>query len=527
MKSKKLEFESLPDDIDALKALIVEQSKAIEHLQVTAESYRRLLFAPKSERRADNDPMVDESAVQQHLLFAEIALDASEASKALGVATAVEDRSTDEKPKSKKKGGRRRTYPDHLPVIRTTYELPPAERTCSCGCELHEIGLEIRKELERVEVCVVHELAQQSYGCRNCSNIVVTAPGPERVIEKGILGVGFLAQVALERFLNHLPYYRLEKKYASEGLDLNRSVLQRSMSRVAELLEPIWRQLQSEVLASDVIHTDDTTVTIARGKDGRSRKGNVWIYLDLEGRHFYDFTESRSSKGPEAIIGSFKGYVHADAYPGYDAIFDRGEAVEVACWAHARRYFVQSESTDPDLAKEALARIRILFEIEKAGKDLSSLGRQQLRAERAAPILNEFEVWLESVRLQVLPKSPMAKAVTYVLNNWQALQRYVDDGRLRIDNNAAERAMRPIAVGRKNWLFYQNDTGGRTAAILMSLIESAKAAQIDPRTYLRDVLIRISHEPDVAKLTPLGWKEKFADRLRAQRNGVLHDLISQ
>ncbi|MBI3449250.1 MAG: IS66 family transposase, partial [Acidobacteria bacterium] len=308
---------------------------------------------------------------------------------------------------------------------------------------------------------------------------------------------------------NHLPYYRLESQYHSEGLDLSRSVLCESMARCAELLEPIADQIKKEILVSPVVNTDDTPVTLAQSTQGGSRQARVWAYLNQHGRHWYDFTESRKRDGPARVFAEFTGFIQADAYPGYDQLYLPGGATEVGCWFHARRGFIKAETTDPVLSKEAIDRIRVLFKIDEAAASLSPEDRARFRQEKAAPLLEEFHAWLELTRTKVLPKGPMGQAITYALNQWVALTEYVKDGRLEMTNNAAERAVKPFAIGRKNWLFFQSEGGGRTASILMSLLMTAKAAGVHLGDYFKDVLLRIS-EPgtDVKSLTPHGWKEE-------------------
>ena len=270
------------------------------------------------------------------------------------------------------------------------------------------------------------------------------------MIDKGLLGPGFLAHVITERFGHHQPYYRLENQYGQEGLELSRSVLCESMARCAELLEPIAEELRQEVLASDVVHTDDTPVTLPKSAEGGSRQARVWVYLNREGRHWYEFTDSRKRDGPARVFQDFTGYLQADAYGGYDHLFFPGGATEVACWAHVRRKFLDAEATDPTLAKQAIDRIRTLFQIEDAAKDLDDATRVELRRARARPLVEEFHAWLDLAETQSLPKSPLGKAIVYARNQWPALTRYLDDGRLASSNNAAERALRPFALGRKN-----------------------------------------------------------------------------
>ena len=439
----------LPNDVEQLRALVIAQQAKIAEQSLYIEKLQRIAFGPSSEKRPGPPPK-DAHPNQGHLFLAALVADAEEVAERTRGEGSVAP--SDSKPKPRKKGGRRKKFPEHLPRFRTTYELPADHRTCSsCNHELHEIGEDVRREIERIEIAIVHEIACKKYGCRQCEAAVVTAEGPDRPIEKGILGRGFLATVLVERFGNHMPYHRLEKKYAAEGLDLSRSVLQRSTSRVAELFEPIAGQILEDILDSGVIFTDDTPVTIAMGPAGRSQAGRVWVYGTRDGHHYYDFTVNRKRDGPMAVLGDFRGYIHADAYPGYDHLYLPGHAIEVACWAHARRKFVDLESTDPQLASEALDMIRELYAVEKLAADLDDAARCALRQERARPILDRIRTWLDVGEAKTLPKSPAGQAIGYAMRQWDALCRYVDDGRLSIDNNAAERALRPFAVGRKNW----------------------------------------------------------------------------
>lgn len=514
----------LPDDVEALKALVVQQHQQIAELKHNVEVFRRMAFGTSSEkRRGDESP--NRHAGQGHLFCAELLAEAERVARQKDVEGSVE---ISQPSKPKKPGKRRTTFPDHLPRVTTLYALPEQQRRCKCGGELHEIGRENTRELERLETTIVHQIDRAKYACRSCEEGVVTAPGPDRVIDKGLLGPGFLAHVIADRFGNHMPYYRLEKKFASEGLDLSRSVLERSMARCAELLEPIYTEIKSQVKGSGVIFTDDTPVTVARPSSAPGSKlGRVWCYVDGEDQVAYDFTESRKRDGPLSFLVGFTGFAHADAYAGYDALFLPDDVSEVGCWAHARRYFVNAETTDPVLAREAIDRIRLLYRVEREGKDLEPDARRALREQESVPLLESLRGWLAGVEAKVLPKSPMARAVGYVQAQWDALTRYVTDGRLEIDNNRAERALRPFAVGRKNWLFFQTAGGGRTGVVLMSLLMSAKAAGLDPRVYFRDVLLRIAHETDVSKLTPKGWREHYAATVTAERDAAVAKILGR
>ncbi len=525
----------LPHDVDALRALaqahltlldehrqtIAQQRETIAQLEQHNRLLAKMVFGRSSEKRV-SEPA--DASLQGHLFLADIAAEAERLAAEHKVVATVEVPAH-----TRMKQRHRGEFPAHLPVVRTVCELQDEGRVCACGGELKEFGEEVSRELERIETTIVHETARKKYACTTCHEGVVTAPWRGKVIDKGLLGPGFLSYVITERFARHQPYYRLEGKYRAEGLELSRSVLCESMARCAELLEPIAEQLRQEVLASPVVHTDDTPVTLAmpQSSQGGSRQARVWVYLNRDGRHWYEFTESRKRDGPARVFKDFVGYLQADAYGGYDQLFFPGGATEVACWAHLRRKFVDAEPTDPVLAKEAVDRIRALFQIEEAAKELSDAARAELRSAKARPRLEEFKAWLALAETQVLPKSPLAKAIGYAQNQWPALLRYIDDGRLSISNNAAERALRPIAIGRKNWLFFQREGGGKVAAVLMSLLMTAQAAGIHVGDYFRDVLVRISTCTDVKKLTPHGWQEHYAAEVTERRHALLREIAGE
>lgn len=510
----------LPNDVESLKAIIARQQDRIAQLEHENRLLAKQAFHPKSERRPSRE--FDPGQLQGFLLFPELIEAAERTADRTKQQGTVEIVSATTKAKPK----RRKKFPSHLPRIRTTYELPESERTCRCGHPLHEIGEKTSRELERLEICVVHEIARKKYACRKCEEGVRTAPGPTRVIDKGILGSGFLAHVITERFSHHMPYHRLEKKYASEGIDLSRSVLCSSAGRCAELLEPIYDELVRGILASDVIRTDDTSVVVQSPGTGGSRKARVWAFLGLDGEHVYHYTQTRERKHLEEFLGGWRGYLQADALNVYDALYSPEGATEVGCWAHTRRKYVNAEESDSDLAKEAIQRIGELYAIERLAKEraLAADERLELRKRESVPRLEALLDWLEVTRTKVLDKGPMGRAIDYTLRQWQALTRYCEDGRLEIDNNDTERALRQVAVGRKNWMIVGNENGGRTAAILYSLVMTAKAAGIDPRLYIRDVLTRIADESDVSKLTPRGWKEHHAPSVEAHRLSILERM---
>jgi transposase len=521
----------LPDDVGMLKAIIHDQDAKLAALEHNYNLMRKWAFAQKSERR----PMqsLDISLLQGPLLFPEIieaaerVADQSGAAGEVDVGGVVDQPAVPAKPK---KRGRRSTFPEHLPVIRTTFELPVEERKCVSGHDLNVIGEEVSKELERVEFTVVHEIARKKYSCKICQSGVKIAPGPDRVIDRGLLGVGFLAHLVAERFGNHMPYNRLQKKYEGEGLDLSRSVLAASAGRVAEILKPIATQVKKDVLATGYVQTDDTGVLKLEPPAKEAADCEFWAYRSPEvGAVFYDFVEPKVRDGPIEMLRNYKGYLQADAHRCYEPLYKSGDIMEVGCWAHARRRFVDAESAEPDLAKEAVDRLREIYLIEKRAKDeaLSAEARHELRQRESVPRLQSFSDWMTATLPKVLEKGPIGTAISYAQKNWAALNRYVEDGRLEIDNNGAERALRSVAVGRKNWTFLGSDAGGETAATLLTLVMSAKEAGIDPRLYIRDVLLRIGRCSDVTTLTPKGWKTRWLPEVDAHRQSIIERMFAR
>jgi hypothetical protein len=278
----------------------------------------------------------------------------------------------------------------------------------------------------------------------------------------------------------------------------------------ADKVQPLINAMTREVLASKVIHTDDTPVRVQGEGTNGAFTGRLWVYVG-DGEHpytVYDYTPSRKRDGPAAFLDEYKGYLQADAFGGYDGIYASGDVIEVACWAHARRKFYDARSTESNRAHQVLAWIRQLYDIERDAKKLDAEQRRASRETKSNPLLDAVKKWFDEQQPKLLPKSPIGQAVTYALGNWTALTRYLDDGILDIDNNEAEQALRGIAVGRKNWLFLGSDRGGRAAANHYTLIQSAKRHGLDPFAYLRDVILRITTEPhaDLHALLPDRWK---------------------
>lgn len=411
-------------------------------------------------------------------------------------------------------GHGRQRLPQSLERRRVVYDLAGEERQCpDCHAELRHIGEEISEQLEYVPASLhVVQQACQKYACpRGCT--VVTAAKPPAPIEKGLAGPGLLAHVAVSKYGDHLPLHRQEAILARQGVEVSRQTMCDWMRECAELVHPLVDRMKERVLSSKVIQTDDTPVPVLDPELPRTRTGRIWTYVGdaLHPYTVYDYTPDRCRDGPDEFLKDFHGYLQADAYSGYDQIYkDRGRGItEVACMAHARRKYFEAQSSDLMRSTVMLAYFHLLYDVEREAreKQLDAAARLALRQERSQPMLDDIQAYLERERPQVLPKSPIGQAITYTLSNWEALVRYAQDGDLEIDNNGAERSLRGVAVGRRNWTFFGSDNGGRTAAVLTSLVATCKRHHIDPFAYLRDVLARISTHPQnrLEELLPDHW----------------------
>jgi hypothetical protein len=370
----------------------------------------------------------------------------------------------------------------------------------------------------------VLEHVRWKYACRLCQEYVSIAEPATKPINKGLPGPGLLAQVAVGKFGDHLPLYRLEDVFARGGVELSRSTLCRWARCTAQLLEPLYQLMVDRVRRSHVIHTDDTPVSVLDRMQPKTRTGRFWVYCGDPQNPYsvYDYTASRKRDGPANFLKDYQGYLQADAFAGYDGIYAAGTVKQVLCWAHARRKFFEAKEAQPREAHPALVFVGRLYDLEREAKSLSVESRRSLRQERSLPVLEEFHTWLAALAGRVLPKSPVGQAIHYMLPRWDGFTRYCEDGALAIDNNLAERTLRPCAIGRKNWLFLGSDRGGHTAAILFSIMASCKANQVESWAYLRDVVVQLAGQPRDAihadaflnKLLPDVWLRFHPDAHR-------------
>ena len=400
---------------------------------------------------------------------------------------------------------------DKLPQIRHEHDLSEEEKQCSCcGLPMDCIGEDVTRELEfQRPKLEAHIHVRPKYACRRCQDGVSAAPLPPRPIPGGIAGPGLITEVTVSKFGDHLPLYRLEDILARYGVYISRSTLCDWVKSTAELLRPLYDLQRELVLQSSVMWTDDTHVTVLGGREG-SFRGYFWTYLGDKQHPYsvYDFTNSRTRDGPARVLERYSGYLHADAYTGYDAMFlDVGSGVlEVACWAHARRKFFDAVKSYPREAHQVLEWIRQLYDIEDRAHELSIDARRELRACEANPVLDKIEAYLTELARTTLPKSSLRKAVTYARNQWDALRRYTEDGRLTIDNNVSERTLRHQAIGRKNWLFLGSEAAGPRAAVLYTILAGAKRHRIEPWVYVHELLLRMNaDDPRLEEMLPDRW----------------------
>jgi transposase len=410
-----------------------------------------------------------------------------------------------------------------LPHHRHEHDLSPEEKVCNCGRVKDRIGEDVTKILEYVPSQLeVHEHVRPKYACRHCQDGVCSPPPPERPIARGIAGPGLMAHVVVSKFGDHQPLYRQEDIWVRHGLHLARSTLADWVAAAAELFRPFYELQRQLTIQSAVLWTDDTPVTVLVDGEEGSRQGRFWTYVgdDQHPYSVYDFTLSRERDGPQRFLRNFRGFLQADAYAGYDAIFlgSPQDIHEVACWAHTRRKFFDARASCPREAHRVLDWIQQLYDIEDRARPLTAAARCELRGLEANPVLDRIEEYLGQLARTALPKSALGKAVTYARNQWAALRCYTTDGRLTIDNNTAERTLRHQAVGRKNWLFVGSPQAGPRAAILYTILAGAKRHRLEPWTYVRDLLLRLHAEDTrLEDMLPDRWATQHPQAVLAHR----------
>src|SRR5476651_1305202 len=496
----------LPDDIAALKALLLASERRvqerddqvagleaqlntraaeIEHLKLWIAKLRRMQFGRKSEKQ-------DNQIEQLELQLEDLQADEGEVAKALP--------ETDRTPRNKPV---RKPLPEHLPRDEKVH-LPAADACPSCGGGLRLLGEDVAEQLEYVPASFrVIRHVRPKLAC-SCCDAIVQAPAPSRPIERGIPGPGLLAHVLVAKFADHLPLYRQSVIYAREGVDLDRALLASWVGAASALLRPLVDAVRRHVLAATKLHADDTPIPVLAPGNGKTKTARLWTYVrdDRPGGDttpaavWFAYSADRKSEHPADHLRTFRGTLQADGYAGFNRLYEKGDIVEAACWAHARRKFHDLHAARPSaITTEALRRIAELYVIEAEIRGKPPDERRQVRQARSRPLLDNLERWLRAAFEKLSRKSDTSAAILYSLNLWPALTRYCDDGAIEIDNSAAERALRGVAIGRRNYLFAGADTGGERAAAIYSLISTAKLNGIDPEAWLRHVLAHIADHP--------------------------------
>lgn len=505
-------------DIAALQRLVIEQQQMIETLKVQLHRALRREFGPRHEA-------ID---VDQFALFAghaddgrviELAVAAAErAGKTPEALVPLADAA---RPKQRRKAIRiLKDLPREVRVV----DIPEEQKVCGCcGGAMHHFADESSEQLAYIPAAVkVLETRRKKYACGSCHGQIKRAPAPLTApIPKCMAGASLLAFLIVAKFADGLPLYRIAQRLQRLGIDLSHALMSAWLMQCAPLLEALHARMLKKVLEAGHVFTDDTILPL-QNKDPSRRstiQTRLWVYARHHRRHkplvAYEFTRSRSREGPLEHLKNFRGYVQADAFPGYDRLYANADIREVACWAHARRKFVEVAELmkTQGRAHEALGFIKALYRIERRARLLDDAQRYAERQRRAVPILNAFKAWLDTQANAVLPKSSLGAAVQYALKNWQALNRYTEAGYLEVDNNFAERCLRPVALGRKNFLFVGSERAGHAAAIYYSLIESCKVNKVNPLAYLTYVL---GHARDASVTLPT--PEEFI----AQSTDVAH-----
>jgi len=512
--------DSLPEDVPTLQAMLLAERAArlaaeseaksralqIEQLKYTIAKLRHQQFGQSSERGAILE--------QLELQLSELQADASEAA---AVAQLAAVRAKVAVQGFNRQRPARRPLPEHLPRERIVYPSPSA--CACCGGTLHKLGEDVTESLELVpRQWKVIQHVREKFSCRSCEAIT-QPPAPFHPIARGRAGPGLLAHILFAKFGVHLPLNRQSVTYAREGIDLDVSTLADWVGACAATLMPLVLLIRAHVFAAERIHADETTVKVLA--KGECRTGRLWTYvrddqpfggLDPPAAAFF-YSPDRGGKHPEEHLSGYAGLMQADAYAGFNKLYEAsrrpGPITEASCWAHARRkLFDLARINKAPIAIEAVERMDALFAIEREINGKPPHERNRVRNERSRPLVVALETWLREQRRKLSAHNEIAKAIQYGLNRWTSLTRFLDDGRLCMSNNAAERALRGIAVGRHNWTFAGSDDGGRRAAAIYTLVETAKLNDIDPQAWLTDVLARLQDHPAkrIDELLPWNWK---------------------
>ena len=510
--------DALLQTIDTLTQDVVQRDLTIKALRLTIEKLKIEITHLRRMRYGRSSERMEVAQVQMELLSAALTplVPASEPATQ-GSASNVADLDVERKRRSNRAAQPQQGLPLHLPREEVVHSACVPDCKCgACGGALQTIGQDVCEVLdyEPGSFKVIRHI-RPKFACGQCHTITQEA-APNRPINRGLAGAGLLAQVLVSKYCDHIPLYRQNQIYARAGVHVERSTQCDWVAGCASLLEPLVQSLQKYVLGAYKVHTDDTPVPVLSPGRGKTKTARLWVYARDDRTWadpsppavWYQYSANRKGENPRRHLSGFTGVLQADAYAGYDKIFEDGRILEAACWAHCRRKFYEvherQEHASGTLAHHALQRIGKLYAIEKEIRGKSAEQRLRSRQEHAKPLLEQLHRWLSESLSQLSAKSPLASAIGYALANWRALNVYVQDGRIEIDNNTAERALRSVVLGRKNYLHFGADSGGSRAAVIYSLVGTCKLNGVDPYAYLRYVLERIADHPinRVAELLP-------------------------
>jgi transposase len=504
----RLNLDALPDDPALLQRLVRElvtdmerRDGEIEKLRLIVKQLQRNQFGRRSEK-LDQD---------------QLALGLEDLDADIGRAEARhQPPPAEETEAAREKSGSRRGLPEHLPRRDVTHDVDGTACPC-CGGALHAIGETVSEMLDWVPASLrVLRIRRPKYGCRKCGNIQ-QAPAPERAIAKGLATPNLLSQVLVAKYCDHTPLYRQSQIFARHGVAIDRSTLAGWVGGACWWLEALQERLAAHVFASTKLFADDTPVPVLDPGRGRTKTGRLWVYVrddrPWDGPDppaaLYLFSPDRKGERPAAHLERFRGTLQVDGYAGFERLTDGGRVTLAACWAHARRKFYElAEATGSPIATEALARIAALYRIEADIRGQSADERRATRQTRSRPLIAAMKPWLERELTRIPGRSKLAEAIRYALSRWAALSLFLDDGRVELDTNPVERAIRPVTLGRKNHLFAGSDGGGARWATVCSLIETARLNGVEPYAYLSDVLRRMVDGHPASRLDellPWGW----------------------
>lgn len=508
----------LPNDVEELKDIIEYQWEEFKH-------YRQQTDLLIQQLMKKIESLEQEVSALKRNRFGQ----RSEKSKK-GSTHPAKNKDDSSGPKSSLKGSNqnhpgRKALPSHLERVQIQHDLKAEEKRCpECESLLTKIKDITTEQLDLILAqLIVKEHVRARYACRKCHSTIKVADMPAQPIDKGIASSELLAHLIVEKFDYYLPCYRLEKWFARQGVNISRSTMWGWFFKCGLLLEPLVKAMhQQELLTGDHLFSDDTTMPTLDPGAGKTKVGRIWVYTQKptknhDGITVYQYTPNREGKHPEAFLKGFKGYLQVDAYSGFNGLFVANKQGEIACkelgcWAHVRRKFVDIVKLYPDsIAQAMVTMIGKIYDVERIATEaeMSPQERRWLRKKKTKPVLKKIYRWLRYRQPKVVPKSPLGQAIGYALNNWRALITFLEDGKLEVDNNRSERKIKPIVIGRKNHLFVGSEQGGKTAAIFYSLIETCKDNDINPATYLADVLERIPTHPNrlIHELLPHNWKK--------------------